>query len=46
MRVLVLGGDGFRGWPTSLYQSGRGHDVTILDNRSRRKIGVDLEAAR
>jgi len=43
MRVLVLGGDGFCGWPTSLYLSSRGHDVTILDNLSRRKIDVDLE---
>ena len=43
MRVLVLGGDGFCGWPTSLYLSARGHDVTILDNLSRRKIDVDLE---
>ncbi|HEX4259443.1 MAG TPA: NAD-dependent epimerase/dehydratase family protein [Streptosporangiaceae bacterium] len=43
MRVLVLGGDGFCGWPTSLYLSERGHDVTIVDNLSRRKIDVDLE---
>jgi UDP-sulfoquinovose synthase len=43
MRVLVLGGDGFCGWPTSLYLSSRGHDVTVLDNLSRRKIDVDLE---
>jgi UDP-sulfoquinovose synthase len=43
MRVLVLGGDGFCGWPTSLYLSDCGHDVTIMDNLSRRKIDVDLE---
>jgi UDP-sulfoquinovose synthase len=43
MRVLVLGGDGFCGWPTSLYLSDRGHDITILDNLSRRKIDVELE---
>jgi UDP-sulfoquinovose synthase len=43
MRVLVLGGDGFCGWPTSLYLSDRGHDITVLDNLSRRKIDVDLE---
>ena len=43
MRVLVLGGDGFCGWPTALYLSDRGHDVTIVDNLSRRKIDVDLE---
>jgi UDP-sulfoquinovose synthase len=43
VRVLVLGGDGFCGWPTSLYLSDRGHDVTICDNLSRRKIDIELE---
>src|SRR5215468_4381191 len=43
MRVLVLGGDGFCGWPTSLYLSDNGHEVTILDNLSRRKIDIELE---
>src|SRR5689334_24462196 len=43
MRVLVLGGDGFCGWPTSLYLSDNGHDVMILDNLSRRKIDIELE---
>jgi UDP-sulfoquinovose synthase len=43
MRVLVLGGDGFCGWPTSLYLSDQGHDITIVDNQSRRKIDVELE---
>src|SRR5688572_16600274 len=42
-RILVLGGDGFCGWPTSLYLSQRGHDVTIVDNLSRRKIDIELE---
>jgi UDP-sulfoquinovose synthase len=42
-RILVLGGDGFCGWPTSLHLSRRGHDVTIVDNLSRRKIDVELE---
>jgi UDP-sulfoquinovose synthase len=43
MRVLVLGGDGFCGWPTALYLSDQGHDITILDNLSRRKIDIELE---
>ncbi len=43
MKVLVLGGDGFCGWPTSLHLSDVGHDVTIVDNLSRRKIDVELE---
>ena len=43
MRVLVLGGDGFCGWPTALHLSQRGHDVTIADNLSRRNIDNELE---
>jgi hypothetical protein len=41
-KILVLGGDGFCGWPTSLYLSDKGHDVVIVDNLSRRKIDLDL----
>lgn len=41
--VMVLGGDGFCGWPTSLYLSSIGYDVVIVDNLSRRKIDVELE---
>ncbi|MBV9407534.1 MAG: NAD-dependent epimerase/dehydratase family protein, partial [Candidatus Eremiobacteraeota bacterium] len=36
MKVLVIGGDGYCGWATSLYLSSRGHDVTIVDNLVRR----------
>ena len=43
MKVLVLGGDGFCGWPTALHLSAAGHDVVIADNLSRRKIDVELE---
>jgi UDP-sulfoquinovose synthase len=43
MKVLVLGGDGFCGWPTSLHLSDSGYDVTIVDNLSRRKIDLELE---
>ncbi len=41
--VLVLGGDGFCGWPTALHLSNKGHTVTIVDNLSRRMIDVELE---
>jgi UDP-sulfoquinovose synthase len=44
MRVIVLGGDGFCGWPTSLHLSQAGHDVVIVDNLSRRNIDNELEA--
>jgi len=43
MRVLVLGGDGFCGWPTALHLSARGWDVGIVDNLSRRNIDIELE---
>lgn len=43
MKVLVLGGDGFCGWPTSLHLSALGHDVAIVDNLSRRNIDIELE---
>jgi len=45
MKVMVLGGDGFCGWPTSLHLSNLGHDVVILDNLSRRNIDTELEVA-
>ena len=45
MKVVILGGDGFCGWPTALHLSSRGHDVIIVDNLSRRKIDVELEIA-
>jgi UDP-sulfoquinovose synthase len=43
MKVLVLGGDGFCGWPTTLHLSDRGHDVIVVDNLSRREIDLELE---
>jgi UDP-sulfoquinovose synthase len=40
---MILGGDGFCGWPTSLHLSARGHDILIVDNLSRRAIDIELE---
>src|SRR5580765_313142 len=37
MRILVLGGDGYLGWPTALRFSDRGHEVAVVDNFSRRR---------
>jgi len=45
MKVLILGGDGFCGWPTSLHLSSQGHDVVIVDNLSRRNIDNELETS-
>jgi UDP-sulfoquinovose synthase len=41
-KIVVLGGDGFCGWPTSLHLSEKGHEVVVVDNLSRRKIDVEL----
>lgn len=43
MKVMVLGGDGFCGWPSALHLSAAGHDVLIVDNLARRKMDVELE---
>jgi UDP-sulfoquinovose synthase len=42
--IIVFGGDGFCGWPTSLGLSKAGYEVTIVDNLVRRKIDVELGA--
>jgi UDP-sulfoquinovose synthase len=42
MRVLILGGDGFCGWPTALHLSARGAEIGIVDNLSRREIDQEL----
>ncbi|MEE2996199.1 MAG: NAD-dependent epimerase/dehydratase family protein [Pseudomonadota bacterium] len=43
MKVLILGGDGFCGWPTALHLSEGGAEVVIVDNLSRRNIDNELE---
>ena len=45
MRVLILGGDGFCGWPTALHLSALGYEVAVVDNLSRRKIDIELEVS-
>lgn len=42
MRVLILGGDGYLGWPTAMYLSQRGHEVAVVDNYFRRHAGIVL----
>jgi UDP-sulfoquinovose synthase len=42
MRILVLGGDGYLGWPTAMYLSARGHDIGVLDNAVRRTYDHEL----
>ena len=38
MKILILGGDGYLGWPTAMYLSKKGHAVTVLDNFVKKKI--------
>jgi UDP-sulfoquinovose synthase len=42
MKICVLGGDGYCGWATALYLSGKGHDVSIVDNFARRQWDFEL----
>ena len=42
MKILVLGGDGYLGWPTALYLSRRGHEVGVVDNFARRRYDVEM----
>lgn len=44
MKVIVLGGDGYCGWPTSLHLSEAGHEVVIVDNFVGRQIDHELGA--
>jgi UDP-sulfoquinovose synthase len=42
MRILVLGGDGYLGWPTAMYLSARGHNVGVIDNFAKRRWEMEL----
>jgi UDP-sulfoquinovose synthase len=42
LRILVLGGDGYLGWPTALHLSRRGHDVGVVDNFVRRQYDYEM----
>jgi UDP-sulfoquinovose synthase len=41
--ILILGGDGYLGWPTAMYFSQRGHAVTVADNYFRRQACTELD---
>ena len=44
MRLLILGGDGYLGWPTAMYLSRHGHEVRVADNFSKRRWERELQA--
>ena len=41
-RIMVLGGDGYCGWPTTLHLSAQGHDVAVADNFAHRRFDAEL----
>lgn len=41
MRILILGGDGYLGWPTAMHFSAKGHDVAVVDNYLRRQTVLE-----
>jgi UDP-sulfoquinovose synthase len=44
MRVLILGGDGYLGWPTAMHLTSRGHKVAVADNYLRRRLCREINA--
>lgn len=44
MKVLILGGDGYLGWPTAMSFASKGHDVVAVDNYFRRKIAEETNS--
>jgi UDP-sulfoquinovose synthase len=41
MRVIVLGGDGYLGWPTAMRFATQGHEVWAVDNYLRRQMALE-----
>jgi UDP-sulfoquinovose synthase len=39
MKILILGGDGYLGWPTAMHLTAHGHQVAVVDNYLRRSLG-------
>ena len=44
MRILILGGDGYLGWPTAMSFAAKGHDVWVIDNYLRRNIAMETRS--
>lgn len=44
MRILILGGDGYLGWPTAMHFAARGHEVTVMDNYLRRRMALEKDS--
>ena len=44
MKVLILGGDGYLGWPTAMHLANKRNKVLVIDNYSRRKIAKEKKS--
>ena len=44
MRILILGGDGYLGWPVAMHFSAKGNNVCVVDNYLRRKISKETDS--
>ena len=44
MRILILGGDGYLGWPTAMVFAARGHEVCVIDNYLRRHLAQQTQS--
>lgn len=44
MRIIILGGDGYLGWPTAMQFAGGGHQVWAVDNYLRRKVALETDS--
>lgn len=44
MKILILGGDGYLGWPTAMHLAAAGHTITVADNYLRRHIAEETNS--
>lgn len=44
MRLLILGGDGYIGWPLAMHFASRGHETLAIDNYARRRIAAETQS--
>ena len=45
MRIMVLGGDGYLGWPTAMHFSQLGHDILVVDNLAKRQWEAEVDSS-
>jgi UDP-sulfoquinovose synthase len=41
MNIIILGGDGYLGWPTAMHLASQGHNISVIDNSVKRKITLE-----